>query len=182
MADAAAAIPLYQRAIEAYYAEGGRVANENAFVCDACHRLLAIDPLNALAHQTLGQEYCGANAFEAASQLHQAFAEKLVDAGQYEDAIAQYRNVLVFEPDHIGMRERLLSLLLKTRKRAEAAHEFRKLAEYAEKMGRLGKAVEYYKKALQLTPSQPEVRAALKRLLLQQRRGSETPLRLVVNQ
>ena len=180
-AETASAIAFYQRAIEAYYCEGARVGKENAFIFETCHRLLAIDPLNALAYQTLGQEYCGVNAFETASRLYQAFAKKLVDAERYEDAIAQYRNVLVFEPDHFGMRERILSLLLKLRKRTEAAHEFQKLAELAEKMGRSGKAVEYYKNALQLMPSQTEAHAALRRLT-KQNRMSEAPLRLVVNQ
>ena len=79
-AETASAIAVYQRAIEAYYCEGARVGKENAFIFETCHRLLAIDPLNALAYQTLGQEYCGVNAFDTASRLYQVFAKKLVDA------------------------------------------------------------------------------------------------------
>lgn len=170
----------YQQAIEAYYRGGSRLGDGQPFVFDVCESLLAIDPLNSVAHSTLGQEYCGLNEFEAASRLYRHFAEQLVNDGQLDEAITQYRNVLVFFPDRLDIRERLLSLLVRTRKRQESAQELRKIAEILENMGQTGKAIAYYKKALQLMPS-AECQSALKRLSPRVRTNERT-LRLVVNQ
>ncbi len=180
-ADIEQAKRLYQQAIEAHYREGGRLGDGQAFVFDVCESLLAIDPLNILAHSTLGQEYCGLNEFDAANQLYQQFAEQLANAGQLDEAILQYRNALVFLPDQIEIRERLLTLLFQARKREECVQELRKIADLSEQMGRSGKAIAYYKKALQLMPSHAECQSALKRLASRVR-TSERSLRLVVNQ
>lgn len=171
----------YQQAIDAYYREGGRLGDGRAFIFDVCESLLALDPLNVAAYSTLGQEYCGLNEFETASRLYQRFAVQLVKAGRIDEAIMQYRNVLIFFPDHLEIRERLLALLIRVRKRDESVQELRKIAELSEKMGRVGKAMVCYKKALQLMPSHAEIRAALKRLA-SRARTSERSLRLVVNQ
>ena len=174
----------YQQAIEAHYRGGGRLGDRQPFVFEVCEALLAIDPLNSVAYSTLGQEYCGLSEFERASRLYQDFAEQLVSAGKIDEAIAQYRNVLVFFPERIELRERMLALLVQARKREESAQELRKIAEIAEKMGQTGKAAAYYKKALQLMPSYVECQAALKRLAGSRTRAhaNERLLRLVVNQ
>jgi len=171
----------YQQAIEAYYRDGGRLGDGKAFVFEICEALLQLDPLNSLAHSTLGQEYCGLNEFEMASQLYQRFAEQLARAGRVDEAILQYRNVLVFFPDHFDIRERLLTLLFQARKREECVQELRKIAELSEKIGDRGKAAAYYRKALQLMPSHVETQAALRRLTSRARAG-ERSLRLMVNQ
>ncbi|PIE33332.1 hypothetical protein CSA56_12235 [candidate division KSB3 bacterium] len=170
----------YQYAIEAYYQQGARLGSDNGFIMDLCRALLDIDPLNRLAYNTLGQEYCGLGEFGEASNLHISFAKKLLKVGQYQEAIEQYRNVLVFEPNNLVVRQSVFSLLWRFRRKAEALQELRKIAELSEKAGNVMKALECYKKAVNISPADTELRAHVKRLT-QCVRSIHTPFRLVVN-
>ncbi len=170
----------YQQAIETYYQNGARLGSENEFVMELCWALLDVDPLNTLAHKTLGQEYCGVGEFDEAADLYTSFAKKLLKTGQYREAIEQYRNVLVFKPDNIVVRQNLVSLLWRFRRKAEVLQELQKIAELSERAGNVVKALECYKKAVKISPSESELQAELQRLT-QCVRTMETPLRLVVN-
>jgi tetratricopeptide (TPR) repeat protein len=174
------AIECYQCAIEAYYREDSRLGVDNEFILGVCWHLLELDPLNLLAHQTLGQEFCGLGEFEEAVHVYKSFALKLARAGRYEDAIAQYRHAFVLVSDDIKGRQQCFSLLWKLRRKEEAVQELRKIADIAEHKGAIAKAVECYQKALKIYPSNPELRAALRRLV-QVHRQENNQLRLVVN-
>jgi tetratricopeptide (TPR) repeat protein len=175
-----AAIDCYQDAIEAYYREDSRLGVNNEFILEVCWNLLEIDPLNILGHQTIGQELCGLNEFEEAARLYRSFATKLAQAGQYEEAITQYRNAFVLTPDDIKGRQQCFALLWKLRRKNEAVQELLKIAALAEQKGLTAKAVECYQKALKIRPSSPELKAELRRLVHTQRH-QHNQLRLVVN-
>ena len=170
----------YERAIEAYYQHETRLGTENEFVLTLCWKLLDLDPLNASAYRTLGQEFCGLSRFHDAAILYQRFAEKLAKAGQYERAITQYRNVLVIYPEKIEVRQRLVALLWRFRRKEETAQELKKIAELAEKQGNVAKALECYKKAVTILPADSLLQAELQRIS-QVARHMEKPLKLVVN-
>ncbi|MBD3308212.1 tetratricopeptide repeat protein [candidate division KSB3 bacterium] len=170
----------YQQAIETYYQRHSRLGEDTTFILDVCGKLLEIDPLNLLAHETLGQEYCSLGEFDDALKLYTAFARKLVQAGQYAKAIEQYRHVLVLTPHDIEIRQQCFSLLWKLRKKNEAIQELEKIAELAERQGNLVKAVECYRKAVKIMPSNSRLQAELSRVS-QLTRTLEKPLRLVVN-
>lgn len=175
-----AAIDCYQQAIETYYREDSRLGVNNEFILDVCWNLLELDPLNIFGHQTIGQELCGLNEFEEAARLYTSFAARLAQAGQYEDAITQYRNAFVLTPNDIKGRQQCFALLWKLRRKNEAVQELRKIADLAEQKGFTAKAVECYQKALKIRPSSPELQAELRRLIHTQRH-QHNQLRLVVN-
>jgi tetratricopeptide (TPR) repeat protein len=175
-----AAIAYYQKSIEAYYQDDSRLGVNNEFILEVCWTLLELDPKNVLAHQTLGQEYCSLGEFEEAAKLYKSFAAKLAKAGQYHDAISQYRNALVLFPDDIKGRQNCFSLLWKLRRKEEAVQELKKIAEIAESKGYIAKAVECYQKALKIMPANAELQQELRRLIQTHRRG-HSQLRLVVN-
>lgn len=175
-----AAVDCYVNAINAYYREDSRLGVNNDFILTVCWNLLELDPLNTLAHQTIGQELCGLNEFEEAARLYKSFATKLAQAGQYEEAITQYRNVFVLTPNDIKGRQQCFALCWKLRRKNEAIQELQKIAELAEQKGLLAKAVECYQKALKIRPSNPELQAELRRLI-QTHKHRHSQLRLVVN-
>jgi tetratricopeptide (TPR) repeat protein len=170
----------YQRAIETYYQEDSRLGEDKDFILEVCWKLLEIDPLHALAHRMLGQEYCQLGEFDEAIDLYAAYAARLTEAALYEEAIAQYRNVLVLNPGDIAIHQKCFSLLWKLHRKEDAVQELRKIAELAEKAGHLAKVIECYKKALKIMPSHGELQAELHRVakLIHTRKH---PLRLVVN-
>lgn len=174
------AITYYQKAIEAYYQDDSRLGVNNEFILDVCWTLLELDARNGLAYQTLGQEYCSLGEFEEAAKLYKSFAAKLAKAGQYDNAILQYRNALVLFPDDLKGRQSCFSLLWKLRRKEEAVQELRKIADIAERKGYITKAVECYQKALKIMPSNAEFQKELRRLIQTHRRG-HNQLRLVVN-
>jgi tetratricopeptide (TPR) repeat protein len=174
------AVEYYEKAIKAYYREDSRLGAHNDFILHLCWKLFEIDPLNVLACTTLGQEYCGLGEFEEAVELYTSFAGKLVKAAQYDKAIEQYRNALVLVPGDVEVRQRCFALLWRLRRTKEAVQELRKIAELAEHAGNVAKALECYKKAVKIMPSDSVLQTELNRLR-QQARAMETPFRLVVN-
>ena len=170
----------YQQAIETYYQEDSRLGEDRDFILDVCWKLLEIDPLHTLAHRMLCQEYCQLGEFDEAIELYTTYASRLTEAALYEEAIAQYRNVLVLTPDDILIHQKCFSLLWKLHRKEDAVQELRKIAELAEKAGHLARVIECYKKALKIMPSHGELQAELRRVakLVHTR---EQPLRLVVN-
>ena len=175
-----AAIDCCQHAIGAYYHEDSRLGVTNDFILEVCWNLRELDPLNALAHQTIGQELCGLSEFEEAARLYRSFATKLAQAGQYEEAIDQYRNAFVLHSNDIKGRQQCFALLWKLRRKDEAVQELRTIAKLAEQKGLLAKAVECYNKALNIRPASPELQAELRRLV-HTHRHQHNQLRLVVN-
>jgi tetratricopeptide (TPR) repeat protein len=174
------AIECYHKAIEAYYQDDSRLGKDNEFILALCWSLLKLEPLDILAHRTLGQEYCSLGEFEEAARLYKSFAVKLAKVGQYDEAILQYRNAFVLFPDDISGRQKCFSLLWRLHRIEEAIQELRKIAELAEGRGNITKAVECYQKALKIMPSRSEFQTELRRLVQLNRRG-ENQLRLVVN-
>ena len=170
----------YQKAIEAYYRDDSQVGEDKEFIIEVCWELLAIEPLSKLACRTLGQEYCGLGEFNEAVQLYKSFADKLIKAARYDEAIVQYSNVLVLVPDNIEIRQEYFSLLWRLRRKEEAVQELRKIAKLAEQAGDIAKALDCYKKSLKIVPSDPELRAELVRVT-QVARNTGKPLRLIVN-
>jgi tetratricopeptide (TPR) repeat protein len=174
------AVEYYQKAIEAYYRNDSRLGEDNDFILEVCWKLLEIDPINALTYRILGQEYCGLGEFDEAVKLYKSFAKKLINIAQYEEAIAQYRNVLVLVPEDIEIREEVFSLLWRLRRKEEAVQELKKIADLAEKAENIAKALECYKKAVEIMPAHPDLQTELTRVT-QLARNMEKPLRLVVN-
>lgn len=174
------AIEYFHKAIEAYYRDDSRLGQDNEFILNVCWTLLELEPMDMIAYRTLGQEYCSLAEFEEAAKLYRSFATKLAKAGLYDEAIRQYRNVLVLFPDDLQIRQKCFSLLWRLRRKEEAVQELRKIAEIAEKMGDLTKAIECYQKALKIVPSSAEFQGELRRLVHVNRHG-ENQLRLVVN-
>ncbi len=174
------AIKYYHKAIEAYYQDNSRLGKDNEFILEVCWKLLEIEPMDIVAHRTLGQEYCSLGEFEEAAKLYKSFASKLAKVGQYNEAILQYRNALVLFPDDMKGRQNCFSLLWKLHKKEEAIQELRKIAEIAERTGEVAKAVECYQKAVKILPSSSEFHTELRRLIQLSRRN-ENQLRLVVN-
>lgn len=170
----------YERAIKSYYQHDTRLGSDNDFILTLCWKMLEIDPINELAYRTLGQEFCGLSRFNDAAILYQRFAEKLVRVGDYEQAITQYRNVLVICPEKVEIRQRLVALLWRFRRKEETVQELKKIAELAEKDGNVAKALECYKKAVAILPVDSLLQAELRRIS-QRVRHMEKPLRLVVN-
>jgi len=174
------ALEYYHKAIEAYYQNDSRWGKNNAFILELCGTLLQLEPMDIVAHRTLGQEYCSLGEFEEAAQLYKSFAMKLARAGQYQEAILQYRNALVLFPEDLRGRQECFALLWKLHRKEEAVQELRKIAEMAESTRDIAKAVECYQKALKIMPSSSEFQTELRRLVQLNRHG-ENQLRLVVN-
>lgn len=174
------AVPLYERAIQAYYQDDSRLGKTNEAILELCWKLLELDALNHLAYRTLGQEYCGLSEFETAAKLYKSYANKLLKAERYDDALAQYRNVLVLLPEDINVRQQCVSLLWRLRRKEDTVQELVKIADLSEKAGKIAKALECYKKALRIFPARTEIRAEFSRLL-HTSGNKEKQLRLVVN-
>ena len=175
------AIECYHKAIDAYYQDDSRLGKDNEFILELCWTLLKLEPLDILVHTTLGQEYCSLGEFEEAAKLYKSFAVKLSKAGQYDEAIRQYRNALVLFPDDMRVRQNCFSLFWRLHRTEEAIQELKKIAELAEGKGNITKAVECYQKALKIMPSRSEFRKELRRLIQLNRRSDDNQLRLVVN-
>ena len=171
----------YQEAIEAYYQAGTRVGQDNEFIVMVCWALLALDPVNELAYRTLGQEFCGSCEFEQAVELYTHFAQKLVEAMRFDDAIAQYRNALVLRPENLELHQGLLTVLWRLHRKEEVVQELKTIAGLAEKAHDHGKAIECYRNALKIRPADILLKTELARLV-QRVRTMEKPLRLVVNE
>jgi tetratricopeptide (TPR) repeat protein len=174
------AITYYHKAIEAYYQDNSRLGRNNEFILELCWALLKLEPMDRVAHNTLGQEYCSLGEFEDAIQLYHTFADELARTDQDDEAILQYRNALVLSPNSIEIRQKCFSLLWRLRKKEEAIQELRIIAELAERTGDIPKAVECYQKALKILPASSEFQTELRRLV-QLNRNDKNPLRLVVN-
>jgi tetratricopeptide (TPR) repeat protein len=175
-----AARKYYHQAITAYYQQNSRLGLHNEFIFTVCTDLLDLDATDILAHQTLGQEYCSLGEFQEAAKLYSSLAGQLMKAGQFEDALQQYRNVLVLFPEDIKIRQHCFLALWKLHRREDAVQELRKIAELAEQKGLVAKAVECYQKALKIMPAHTESQQELRRLL-HTRGPRENQLRLVVN-
>ncbi len=175
------ALRYYHEAIEAYYHEDSRLGEDNDFILHVCWETLELAPLDRLAHKTLGQEYCGLSEFEEAARLYKAFAEQLIAAGQYDEAIVQYQNAFVLTPDDLRGRQRYFSLLWRMRRKKEAVQELKHIAEIAERTGHLLKAIECYRKALKIMPTDTALQQELERLVQRNKQGGQAQLRLVVN-
>jgi tetratricopeptide (TPR) repeat protein len=174
------AITYYHKAIEAYYQDNSRLGRNNAFILELCWALLKLEPMDRLAHNALGQEYCSIGEFEDATRLYHTFADELAKTDQDDEAILQYRNALVLSPDNIEIRQKCFSLLWRLRKKEEALQELRTIADIAERTGNIPKAVECYQKVLKILPASSEFQTELRRLV-QLNRSDTPPLRLVVN-
>lgn len=175
-----AAIATGHKAIEAYYQSNSRLGVNNELIFKICHTLLELDATDVLAHQTLGQEYCGLGEFETAAKLYVTLGATLAKTGRYEEALSQYQNVLVLFPDDIKVRQNCFLLLWKLHRKEDAVQELKRIAEIAERKGQVAKSVECYRKAIKIMPSRTEFHQELRRLLHSHRQG-ENQLRLVVN-
>lgn len=180
IAERDAAIAAYRQCIEAYYQDDSRLGKDNEFILAVCEALLQLDPLDRVAHRTLGQEYCSLGEFAKAAELYKACAVTLANAGQSQEAILEYRNALVLFPENLKWRQECFGLLWKLHRQDEAVQELKKIAALAESMGNISKALECYQKALKIAPADAELQTELRRLGHLNRPG-EKQLRLVVN-
>lgn len=84
-------------------------------------------------------------------------ANKLLQKGQIDKAIAEYRNLLKIDPKNIHIRLKVGDLLLKTNRQSEAIEEYSKAASTYSAMGFYPKAVAVCKQILKLDPENIDI-------------------------
>jgi len=93
-------------------------------------------------------------------------ANKFLQKGQIDKAIAEYRNLLNIDPKNVQVRLKVGDLLLKINKQKEALEEFSTAADTYRSMGFYPKAIAVYKQILRLDPSNISVNDTLANLYL----------------
>lgn len=131
------------------------------------HRLLALipDDLNALqglADACLHQENVG-----GACDALVALASYLQQSGRDASALETYRRVLELQPDHLDVRQRLISLLVETDALDEAVAELSSLARDYRADESFEKAFEAYQRAMDYQPGNTLLRREYADALLQ---------------
>jgi tetratricopeptide (TPR) repeat protein len=91
-------------------------------------------------------------------------ANKLLQKGQVDKAIAEYRNALKIDPKNIQIRLKVGDLLLKMNKPEEAVDEFLKAGSTYISQGFYPKAIAVYKQILRVDPSNIDANDTLAQL------------------
>lgn len=91
-------------------------------------------------------------------------ANKLLQKGQVDKAIVEYRNVLKIDPKNIQIRLKVGDLLLKMNKSNEAIEEFLKTGSTYISQGFYHKAIAVYKQILRVDPSNIDANDTLAQL------------------
>ncbi len=91
-------------------------------------------------------------------------ANKLLQKGQIDKAIAEYRNLLKIDPKNIQIRLKVGDLLLKINRPGEAVEEFLKAGSTYISQGFYPKAVAVYKQILRVDPGNLEANNTLAQL------------------
>jgi tetratricopeptide (TPR) repeat protein len=82
----------------------------------------------------------------------ESIAEKHIKKGRLDEAIAEYRKLLVGDDQDISIRNILGDLYIKADKKQKAVEEFEKIAEFYENKGLFSKAIAIYKRIKRLIP------------------------------
>jgi len=82
----------------------------------------------------------------------EALAEKHIKKGRMQEAIAEYRKLLMGDDQDISVRNILGDLYIKADEKAKAVEEFGKIAQFYENKGLYSKAIAIYKRIKRLNP------------------------------
>src|SRR3989338_8000404 len=96
-------------------------------------------------------------------------AQKFVQKGQIDKAIAEYGSAIEMDPKDISVRLRVGELYLKAGKKTEAIREYMEAAKYNSQKGFYLKAIAVYKQVLKLDDSNLDVHNRLAELYAKQR-------------
>lgn len=96
-------------------------------------------------------------------------AQKFVQKGQFDKAIAEYRNAIDMDPKDVSVRLRAGDLYVKVGKKAEAVREYTEAAKIHGQKGFYLKAIAVYKQVLKLDDSNIDVHNRLAELYAKQR-------------
>jgi tetratricopeptide (TPR) repeat protein len=115
-------------------------------------RILAVDPLNEHAINSLGREYQRRGFDYRAVEIHASSAERYAQRGEYQKAIAQYQKVVAIEPGSITMRVTCASLYCQLGNHKQAAREYAYIGDIHFEHKKFDGALEYYQQASTLDP------------------------------
>lgn len=141
----------------AYYAGRDQVAEaENSY-----RGIIAEFGENLLARESLILLYEHGNRPDEAADQAMILAERARKNGEYEEAVARYRQVLSFTKDNLAARRHLKDLFLETGHTEEAIEEWQALAAAARSRGDDAGVEEALEGILKWSPENREVRREL---------------------
>lgn len=131
----------YDRALAAYR-EASRLAPDDP------------GPLLRMAeiHEKQSQRHAAADAFTSAAEIHRR-------QRSWGDAIRAYQRATQLHPDHAGARQALAEIYAEVNQPQRAAKEYLNLARVLQGQGRLEKALEQCRNALELDPRNTDARS-----------------------
>lgn len=139
---------------------------------------LRVNPDDADNQYQLGQVYLGTGNFYEAMLHFQQAAEKYQKVGKIKQAIEAFQRAIDLDPTNLEIQSALIELYKKageeTKAKTLAFQVYSKMAEKANKEGKIDEAITAYKQAIQADPENLELRYKL--ISLYQHQNSIEPL------
>ncbi len=124
---------------------------------DACHEVIRLDMDYLPIHLRMGEIYEREGRPEEALAKYQLLIDTFRVRGEPERAIDVYFRFIDLSPDTINARTRLAELLRSAGRTDEAVAQFIQVANTYSRLGQSNKALEEYRRLLQLAPGHREV-------------------------
>lgn len=123
-------------------------------------KILSLSP-DDQACENLGAEYNRIGKHTKAYELYLSVAEKLYQQGSYEKALRLYQSALILVYNSVIAHTRCAEIYQQLGQFEKSAFEYFTLGELSSKRNKHTEALEYYKKALNLLPSNLDIRAKM---------------------
>ena len=133
---------------------------------DACMEVIRLNPEYLPIHLRMGEIYERESRPEEALVKYQLLIDTYMVRGEPRPAIDVYKRLIQLSPDTINPRSRLAEILKNEGRNQEAAEQIAMVAASYFRMGQTNKALEEYRRGVQLAPNNPVLRAQYGEALL----------------
>lgn len=133
---------------------------------DACLEVIRYNPDYLPIHLRMGEIYEREGRPEDALTKYQLLIDTYMVRGEPRQAIDVYKRMIELSPDTVNMRARLADILKNEGRSEEAAAQIALVAASYFRMGQTNKALEEYRRAVQLAPNNARLRAQYGEALL----------------
>lgn len=133
---------------------------------DACMEVIRLAPEYLPIHLRMGEIYERENRPDDALTKYQLLIDTYVVRGESGRAIDVYKRLINLSPDTINARSRLADIFKSEGRSEEAAEQIAMVAATYFRMGQTNKALEEYRRGVQLAPNNATLRAQYGEALL----------------